>query len=176
MKIIFSSQSRPPDPNGSGGFPRQQAKLIFRHLLFRAGLIGAGVLLAALTAGSAITIPGGFASWLVVTCLLTGFNFLLKPILILFTLPFVLLTFGFGIWLINALLFLFAGAVVPGFEVSSFWAALWGSLVVSLSSLFIQFFLSEGPPPPDQKPGEGPPPGGVRRYRPSGRKDDVIDI
>ena len=65
--------------------------------------------------------------------LLSLCNVFLKPLLMLFSLPFIILTFGVGIWLINALLFLFVGYLVEGFYVDSFGYALWGALVVSLT-------------------------------------------
>lgn len=77
-----------------------------------------------------------------VVILLSLMNLVLKPLLILFTLPFVVLTMGFGLWFINALLFLLAGQLVSGFEVESFVSALWGALVVSLTSILANVFLS----------------------------------
>lgn len=59
----------------------------------------------------------------------------LKPLLMLVALPFILLTFGLGIWFINALLFILVGNLVDGFIVKSFSDALAGALVVSLTSV-----------------------------------------
>src|ERR1044072_8208387 len=67
---------------------------------------------------------------IVVVLLLSFFNAILKPFLVLFTLPFILVTTGFGVLLINAVLFLLVGKLVNGFVVSGFWSALGGSLVV----------------------------------------------
>ena len=53
----------------------------------------------------------------------------------IFALPFIILTFGLGIWMINAVLFLFVGNLVVGFTVDSFGDALAGALVVSLTGL-----------------------------------------
>jgi len=65
--------------------------------------------------------------------LLSLCNVFLKPLLMLFALPFIILTFGLGIWLINALLFLLVGNLVNGFAVDSFGYALAGAFVVSLT-------------------------------------------
>ena len=100
----------------------------------------------------------------VVVLLLSFFNAVLKPLLLLFTLPFIVLSLGVGIWVINALLFLFAGRLVEGFHVASFGSALLGSLIVSGTNLVMSRLLK--PPPP-----RGPPPAGS-----PGRRDDVIDI
>ena len=53
----------------------------------------------------------------------------------IFALPFIILTFGLGIWMINALLFLLVGNLVVGFNVDSFSDALAGALVVSLTGV-----------------------------------------
>lgn len=71
---------------------------------------------------------------LIVVILLSACNVFIKPLLMLLSLPFIILTFGIGIWVINALLFLFVAALVDGFYVDSFASALWGALVVSLTS------------------------------------------
>ena len=71
---------------------------------------------------------------IIVVILLSACNIFLKPLLMLFSLPFIILTFGIGIWVINALLFLLVSALVSGFHVDSFGSALWGALVVSITS------------------------------------------
>ena len=53
----------------------------------------------------------------------------------IFALPFIILTFGLGIWMINALLFLLVSNLVVGFTVDSFSDALAGALVVSLTGV-----------------------------------------
>jgi len=103
----------------------------FKQLLKTWLLLALGVIIAAHTAGG---IHYDSSGALVVAVLLLSFcNVVLKPLLMLFSLPFILLTFGVGIWLINALLFMLVGALVEGFHVLSFWNALWGALVVSLT-------------------------------------------
>jgi putative membrane protein len=99
----------------------------------------------------------------VVVLLLSFFNAVLKPLLLLFTLPFIVLTLGIGIWIINAILFYFVGRLVDGFHVAGFGSALFGALIVSVTNMVMSRFLKPPPPP-------GPPP--TR----SGRRDDVIDI
>jgi putative membrane protein len=63
-------------------------------------------------------------------------NAVLRPILLLLSLPFVLLSLGLFIFVINAALFYFVGNMVTGFHVPSFASALGGSVVVSLVNLF----------------------------------------
>lgn len=65
-------------------------------------------------------------------------NTFIKPVLMIITMPFILLSFGLFILLINATLFYFAGSLVNGFHVDGFGSALGGALVVSL----VTFLLS----------------------------------
>lgn len=104
------------------------------------------------------------ATLVVVVLLLSFFNAILKPLLVLFTLPFILLTMGLGVVVINALLFLFVGQLVQGFEVAGFWPAVGGAIVVSLTNLLASGLTGGRPKPPK----------GPRDQRPRG--GDVIDI
>lgn len=130
----------------------------FVNLLLRWLVLALGVLLAEKL------VPGircDSTSTLVVVVLLLSFcNVVLKPLLLLFTLPFIILTMGLGIWLINALLFYLVGRLVDGFHVAGFGSALVGALIVSVTSMIINRLMT---PPPK------PPAGG-------GKKEDVIDI
>lgn len=90
----------------------------------------------------------------VVAVLLSFFNAILKPVLLLFTLPFILLTMGLGVILINALLFYWAGNLVDGFIVTGLWPAIGGALVVSLTNLLVSVVV-RGPPKPPKTPKAG---------------------
>ena len=74
----------------------------------------------------------GFTTALLVALLLGVFNMLLKPILILLTLPINILTLGLFTIVINAFIVLLVTYFVPGFQVDSFWSAVLFSLVASL--------------------------------------------
>jgi|SRR5215469_4215589 len=67
-------------------------------------------------------------------------NMLVKPLLIVFTLPITLVTFGLFLLVINALIVLLASAIVPGFHVDGFWWAFLFSILVSLINLVISKF------------------------------------
>lgn len=82
---------------------------------------------------------------LLVALVLALLNVVLKPILVLFTLPFVIFTFGLGILLINAVLLYLAGQLVPGFSVPGFWDALLGALIISLINMGVNLILSPRP-------------------------------
>ncbi|MFA5103516.1 MAG: phage holin family protein [Candidatus Thermoplasmatota archaeon] len=95
-----------------------------------------------ITAGTlmlvAYFVPGihvdGFYPALMAALFLGILNAVVRPILILFTLPITILTLGIFIFVINASLFLFVASFIDGFAVSSFWSALIGSVLVSIVS------------------------------------------
>jgi putative membrane protein len=66
---------------------------------------------------------------------------LVRPILILLTLPVTLLTLGLFLFVINALMFWAAASVLEGLHVTGFWAALVGSLLYSLCALVIDMAM-----------------------------------
>jgi len=84
---------------------------------------------------------------LIVAALLLGFaNAIVKPLLIVLTLPLTLLTFGLFLLVINALMILLVAALVKGFRVSGFWTALFASLFVSILSILIGSLLGGSDP------------------------------
>jgi putative membrane protein len=134
------------------------------NLLVRWSVLALGVALAAaIVPGIDYHHDAGTLLWVV--ALLSVFNAVLRPLLLLFTLPFILLTMGLGVVFINALLFLWVGRLVDGFEVKSFGSALMGSLIVSVTNIVLSRFLRSSS-------GRRPPPGGQAPPK----RDDVIDI
>ncbi len=126
--------------------------------LVRWGVLALGVALAA------HIVPGigyhhDFTTLVVVVLLLSFFNLFLKPLLVLFTLPFIVLTLGLGLIVINALLFMFVAWLDKGFQVDGFWSALGGAGVVSVTN-FVMSRVLRAPSQP----------------RPTPKRDDVIDI
>ena len=84
---------------------------------------------------------------LVVSALLLGLaNAVVKPLLIVLTLPLTLVTFGLFLLVINALMILLVAALVKGFKVSGFWTALFASIFISLLSIVIGSFVTSGDP------------------------------
>jgi|SRR5690606_4501388 len=73
-----------------------------------------------------------FLDALIVAALLALFNAVVKPVLVILTIPITLLTLGLFLLVINAVLILLVDAVAGGFEVDSFWWALAFSLILSL--------------------------------------------
>jgi len=64
-------------------------------------------------------------------------NTFFKPILQILFLPLSIVTFGITAFLINVVLLWGVSYIVPGFEIENFMTAVWGSLVLSLISLFL---------------------------------------
>lgn len=86
-------------------------------------------------------------SSLVISALLLGFaNAIIKPLLIVLTLPLTLLTFGLFLLVINALMILLVAWLVKGFKVSSFWTAFFASIFIALLSLVIGSLVATDDP------------------------------
>jgi len=88
-----------------------------------------------------ITVAG--ASSLLLAALVLGIaNALLRPILLLLSLPFILVTLGFFILVVNALMLWIVGSgLIPGFRVEGFWSAFFGSILISLVSWPLSAFF-----------------------------------
>lgn len=112
-------------------------------------LISAGALFVLPHLFTAIEVKSFYIA-LVVAVILGLLNAVVRPVLILLTLPITLLTLGLFIFVINALLFWFVSSFVAGFQVDGFWTALWGSIVYSLITFIanaVVFGEGEGQPP-----------------------------
>ena len=75
-----------------------------------------------------------FGAALLAALLLGLVNAVLRPLLLLLTLPVTLLSLGLFIFVINGLMFWLAGSLIEGFVVDSFWSAVFGSLLYSVVS------------------------------------------
>ncbi len=75
---------------------------------------------------------------LAVAAIVLGFvNAVIRPVLLILTLPITILTLGLFYLVVNGLAFALAAWIVPGFEVASFWWAVAGALCVSAVSWFV---------------------------------------
>ncbi len=84
---------------------------------------------------------------LIVSALLLGFaNAIVKPLLIVLTLPLTLLTFGLFLLVINALMIQLVSSLVRGFRVSGFWTAFFASIFIAVLSWVLGAFLIGGEP------------------------------
>ena len=70
---------------------------------------------------------------LIIAALLLGIiNAVIRPVLLLLSLPFILVTLGFFILVVNALMLWLVGKIVPGFHVDGFWTAFFGAIIISI--------------------------------------------
>ncbi|MEO6033028.1 MAG: phage holin family protein [Burkholderiaceae bacterium] len=105
-------------------------KIIVRWLLLAAALL----LVAHLYSGVVVK---SFGSAMIAAFVIGLLNTLLRPILVLLTLPVTLLTLGLFLFVINALMFYFAASMLDGLHVNGFIAALVGSLIYTLCGMVI---------------------------------------
>jgi putative membrane protein len=78
---------------------------------------------------------------LLVALILTLLNVFIKPIFVLLTLPITMVTLGFFLLVINALIVMLASKIVPGFIISGFWVALFFSIVLSMTTSLLDAIL-----------------------------------
>ncbi len=112
------------------------------RFILRAVFAGLGLWLAShLIHGIEVLSTGS----LIAAALLLGLaNALVRPIVFLLTLPFVLITFGLFLIVINAIMLELVAMLLHGFNIHSFWDAILGSIVVSLASWVGSWFIHQG--------------------------------
>lgn|SRR5690606_17737968 len=95
----------------------------------------------------AYVLPGvtvsSFGSALIAALVLGLLNTLVKPLLVLLTLPVTIVTLGLFLLVLNALVFWFAGSILKGFQVSGFWWAMLGAIVYSVVSGLLSRLLGQ---------------------------------
>ncbi|GAB1577111.1 MULTISPECIES: phage holin family protein [Bordetella] len=101
--------------------------LILVWLLNAVALLAVAYLLPGITVAS-------FGSALVAALVLGLLNMLVKPVLVLLTLPITIVTLGLFLIVLNALLFWLAGSILRGFQVNGFWWAVAGAILYSIIS------------------------------------------
>ena len=111
-------------------------KLIVRWLLLAAALL----LVAHLYAGVSVT---SFGVALIAAFVLGLLNTLVRPLLVLLTLPVTVVTLGLFLFVINALMFWAAAYLLDGFNVNGFTAALIGSLLYSVCGMVIDLAVEK---------------------------------
>ncbi|MFH1115369.1 MAG: phage holin family protein [Pseudomonadota bacterium] len=86
----------------------------------------------------------GTETALIAGAILGILNALVRPVLIILTLPLSIVTLGLFLLVINALMFQLAGAIVPGLHVTSFWSAFFGAGIVSIVSWLANWIIAGG--------------------------------
>ncbi len=79
----------------------------------------------------------GWVALLIAALVFGIVNAVVRPIATLISLPFIILTLGIFIFVLNALLLWLVGAIVPGFHVAGFWAGFWGAIWLGIISWVI---------------------------------------
>jgi putative membrane protein len=109
--------------------------------------------------------------------LLGAFNFALGLRFAIVTLPLQIISFGFFLLALNALLLLFVGHLVPSFHADEFWTAFKGGLVISVISLLLNSLTGTGNARVTMQRGKpGSSPGNSNRPDSGGGNGPVIDI
>ncbi|MDZ7673190.1 MAG: phage holin family protein [Halanaerobiales bacterium] len=89
---------------------------------------------------SGMSIQGLFSGF--VAALILGIaNVIIKPIFIVLTLPLTLITMGLFLFIVNGLMLWLAAAIVPGFFIAGFWTAVFGSIILSIVTWFLNSVL-----------------------------------
>ena len=117
-----------------GGAILGRMKLVLRWLLSASALL----LVAHVYSGVVVT---SFISALIAAAVIGLLNLVVRPVLVILTLPVTVLTLGLFMFVINALLFWAAAGMLEGFDVGGFGAALVGSLAYSVIGLVIESAL-----------------------------------
>ena len=113
-------------------------RLILTWLINAVALIALPYIMKSITVDS-------FTTALVVALILGLINTLIRPILVLLTLPVTILTLGLFIFVINGLLFWAVGSFVDGFHVAGFWSGVFGAIVYSIISWALSSLLMPRP-------------------------------
>jgi putative membrane protein len=103
-------------------------------------LLSAGALLAVAHLYSGVVVTS-FTAALIAAAVLGLLNAVVRPVLVLLTLPVTVVTLGLFLFIINALMFWSASGLLSGFDVRGFIPALIGSLIYSVLQLAIDFVL-----------------------------------
>lgn len=107
------------------------------RLLITAGIV---MLLAHFLTDVSVT---GYTASLIVAAVLAFLNAIVKPILVILTIPITIITFGLFLFVINACIILLADKFIDGFRVDGFWTALLFSILLSISQSIAYSFLKE---------------------------------
>jgi putative membrane protein len=108
--------------------------VLFRTLILMLGLF----LASAIVPGVAIT---GAGTFILASILLALVNVFVRPIAFVLTLPITIVTLGLFLFVINAAMFGLVAAMLDGFAVAGFWSAVFGAIVVSITSTIASWYI-----------------------------------
>jgi len=113
-----------------------------RNFLIRL-FVNALALAAAAWLLDGIQMSGDFFGVLLVALVFGLLNAILKPILLFFSIPFLVLTLGLFALVVNAVLLMITSSLLDGFDVAGFWTAVLGSIVISLVTMLLGGVLKD---------------------------------
>lgn len=110
-----------------------------RAFFIRAAVVAIGLWVASSVVPGVEILSGG--SLIIAAALLAFVNAVIRPIVIILTLPITLLTLGLFLLVINGLMVELVSSLLHGFHVDGIWPAIWTSLIVSLSGWIVNGFI-----------------------------------
>ncbi|MFL6514769.1 MAG: phage holin family protein [Chthoniobacterales bacterium] len=110
-----------------------------RHFVFRWLITTAAVFVAAPIVG--LSYNQSFACLLGASLLLGIVNAFIRPVLLLLSAPLILFSLGFFILVVNALMLLLVGQIIPCLRVPGFWSAFFGAIIISIVSWILSAFF-----------------------------------
>ena len=106
-------------------------ELILKWILLSLCILFVGWLIPGITLAN-------FKTAMIAGLLIAFTNLFIKPILLFLTLPINILTLGFFVLVINALLFMFVASLINGIEINGFLNAFWGALLLSILTIGLE--------------------------------------
>jgi putative membrane protein len=111
-------------------------KILVKWLLCAAALLGVAYVYSGVQVHS-------FGSAMIAALVIGLLNTVIRPILVVLTLPVTIITVGLFLLVVNGLMFWMASGLLGGFHVTSFWAAMLGALIYSVLGLFIDRLVAQ---------------------------------
>jgi len=108
--------------------------IFIRTLIYMLGLFLASRLIPGVTID-------GLCNFILAALLLGLVNAFIRPLMFLFTLPLTIVTLGLFIFVVNAAMFGLVAAMLDNFQVSGFWSALFGAVIVSITSTIASWYV-----------------------------------
>lgn len=115
----------------------------FVRFLVRWGVCSLGLWIAAAILGDNLTYDGRISVLIIAGLILAIVNSIIKPILVLFTLPAVLLTLGLFMLVINALTVMLTAWLYGPLEISGFWSAMLAGLIIGVVNFLVSVILED---------------------------------
>jgi putative membrane protein len=134
--IKFTGYYKSPRHQGGDFGNQMMMRLLIKWLCLTAAILFTAYFL------EGITVAGPFSAFLTAAAL-GILNLFFRPLLFILTLPINVMTLGFFTFVINALMLKMASGLIPGFTVTGFWTAVFGSLLISIVNWVLSALIQE---------------------------------